>query len=528
LVVELYEEALNPTEIMGFFAKLRLRNVTLTPGDVMMARVSFSDQPMLRLLSREQIEQIHLASLKILEEVGVMIQSDVALKMVADAGAEVDNAKKIACIPQHLVKESLGKVPSTIRLYSRDGKHDLLLEGSRIHYDPGSAAYYLLDSETCEVRRPVSKDLADFVRLADGLEHIHAQSTAVVLSDVPEAIVDRYRLFIVLKNSPKTIITGTFSVDALYDMKDMLAAVVGSEKELARKPMAIFDLCPSAPLKWGDFIVQNLMDCAKYRIPAEILPMPQLGATGPVTLAGSLVQFNAEFLSGLVISQLTNRGAPVIYGGSPTTFDMRHCTARLGAIETVMMGCAYAQIGKYYGLPTHMYLGLSDAKTVDAQAGFESATGIILGALAGINVMSGPGMLNFENCQSFEKLVIDDSICGMALRLTKGIDVNDQTLAVDVIRRVGVGGHYLADKHTIDWFKKELFIPSELVDRQDLRAWKAQGAKDMFQRARDQVQRVLKDHKPEPLPTDIEKDLDDVTRKIMKRHGIDRLPLGPK
>ena len=281
---------------------------------------------MFQLLSKEQKERIHLASLKILEKVGVMIQSDTALKLVANGGADVDMNKKIAHIPQHLVNESLVKAPSTISMFSRDGKHDLALEGNRVHFDPGSSTYYLLDSETLEIRRPVSRELADFVRLADGLEHIQAQSTALVVSDVPSTIVDRYRLYIVLKNSPKTIVTGSFGAGGLVDMKDMLAAVVGGGDELARKPMAIFDVCPSAPLKWGDFIVQDVMDCAKYGIPAEILPMPQLGATGPVTLAGSLAQLNAEFLSGLVISQLAKPGAPVIYGGSPTTFDMRYCT----------------------------------------------------------------------------------------------------------------------------------------------------------------------------------------------------------
>jgi trimethylamine--corrinoid protein Co-methyltransferase len=492
-----------------------------------MMKLSFSSQPWLQLLSREQIETIHLKSLQILEEIGVMIQRDAALKLVGDAGADVDWAKKIARIPQHLVKESLVKAPSTIRMYSRDGKHDLLLEENHVHYDPGSAALYLLDSQTSQIRKPVSKDLADLVRLTDGLEHIQAQSTALVVSDVPDTIVDRYRLYIVLKNSPKTIVTGTFGIDGLYDMKDMLVAIRGSEKELARKPMAIFDLCPSAPLKWGEFIAQNLLDCAKYAIPAEILPMPQLGATGPVTLAGSLVQLNAEFLSGLVMSQLAKPGAPVIYGGSPTTFDMRYLTARLGAMETIMMGCAYAQIGKYYGLPTHMYLGLSDAKVVDAQSGFESGLGITLGALAGVNVISGPGMLDFENCQSFEKLVMDDTICGMALRLIKGIDVNDQTLAVDLIRKVGVGGHYLAQRHTMEWLNREIFNPSDLVDRQELSVWKKLGSKDTVQRAREISQKILREHKPEPLPADAERSLDDVARKIMKKHGVDRLPLGP-
>jgi trimethylamine--corrinoid protein Co-methyltransferase len=515
------------TNIKYAETRRRSRVPKFAGGVVAMTRLSFSGQPGIRLLSNDEIEAIHLSSLKILEEVGVMIQNDNALKLLADGGADVDASKKIARIPQHLAKQSLVKAPSTIRLYSRDGKHDLLLEGNRVHYDPGSAALYLLDSQSGEIRRPLSRDLADFVRLTDALEHIQAQSTALVVSDAPDVIVDRYRLYIVLKNSPKTVVTGTFSIDGLYDMKDMLAAVCGGEKELARRPMAIFDLCPSAPLKWGDFIVQNLMDCAKYRIPAEILPMPQLGATGPVTLAGSLVQFNAEFLSGLVISQLANPGAPVIYGGSPTTFDMRYLTARLGAMETVMMSCAYAQIGKYYDLPTHVYLGLSDTKVVDAQCGFESGIGITLGALAGINMISGPGMLDFENCQSFEKLVMDDTICGMALRLIKGIHVDDETLAVDLIRRVGAGGHYLAQKHTMEWLKKEIFNPSDLVDRQDLSAWKKLGSKDTFQRAKEIAQRILRDHKVEPMPKDIEKNLDEVARNIMRKHGIDKLPLGP-
>jgi trimethylamine--corrinoid protein Co-methyltransferase len=492
-----------------------------------MSKFSFSNAPRLQLLSRDQIESIHLASMKLLEDVGVKIYNDAALKLLVDAGVEVDFDNKLARIPQHLVKESLVKAPSTIRLYSRDGKHDRVLERNRVTYNPGSTALFILDSKTNETRRPLSTDLADLARLTDALEYIQAQSTALVVSDVPEAIVDRYRLFVVLKNSPKTIITGTFSIEGLYDMKRMLEAVAGGEKELARKPMAIFDTCPSAPLMWSELLSQNLIDCAKFRIPAEILPMPQLGATGPTTLAGSLVQHNAEFLSGLVMAQLMNPGAPVIYGGSPTTFDQRYATARLGAIETIMLGCSYAQLGKYYGLPTHMYLGLSDTKIVDAQCGFESGIGIVLGALAGINVISGPGMLNFESCQSLEKLVIDNTICGMALRLMDGVRVDDETLAVDLIRKVGPGGMYLAEKHTVEWFRKEQFMPSELIDRQEREAWKAAGSKDIVQRAREIVEKTLKEHEPEPLPQDVEKDLDNVVRDIMKQRKILTLPLVP-
>ena len=492
-----------------------------------MSKFHFSNTQRLQLLSRDEIASIHLASMKLLEEVGVKIYNDTALKLLADAGVEVDFSSKLARIPQHLIKESLVKAPSTIRLYSRDGKHDRILEGNRVTYNPGSAALFILDSDTNEPRRPLSQDLVNLVKLTDDLEYIQAQSTALVVSDVPETIVDRYRLFIVLKNSLKPIITGTFTIDGLYDMKRMLEAVAGGEKELARKPRAIFDTCPSAPLKWSELLSQNLIDCAKFRIPAEILPMPQLGATGPVTLAGSLVQHNAEFLSGLVMAQMANPGAPNIYGGSPTTLDQRYATARLGAIETIMLGCSYAQIGKYYGLPTHMYLGLSDTKVVDAQCGFESGIGIVLGALAGINVISGPGMLNFESCQSLEKLVIDNTICGMAYRLVKGVRVDNETLAVDLIRKVGPGGTFLAEKHTMEWFRKEQFMPSELIDRQELKAWKEAGSKDIVQRAREIVKETLREHETEPLPLDVEKDLDTVMSDIMKQHGISTLPLAP-
>jgi trimethylamine--corrinoid protein Co-methyltransferase len=197
---------------------------------------------------------------------------------------------------------------------------------------------------------------------------------------------------------------------------------------------------------------------------------------------------------------------------------MRHGTARLGAIETMMLGCSYSQVGKYYRLPTHMYLGLSDSKIVDTQCGLESGIAIMLGALAGINVISGPGMLNFENCQSLEKLVIDNTACGMALRLIDGVRVDEETLAVDLMRKVGPGGVYLSEKHTLEWFRKEQFMPSALIDRKEWRVWKNDGAKSTRQRAKEQVAKILKEHTPEPLPDDIRRDLDATAESILKSH----------
>ncbi len=473
-----------------------------------------------KLLERDEIEEIHNSTIYILEKVGVEVRNENALRLLKENGCEVEDRR--VRIPEELAAECLKKSPSEIELYSRDGDRSLLIGGGNVVYNPGSAAIYFLDSETGEIRRGTSKDLERLVRLTDALEHIGAQSTAIVPSDVPEVVADLYRLYIVLKNSDKPIITGAFSKQGLIDMAEMLNAAVGGPEELRRRPRAIFDCCPTSPLMWGDVTAQNLLDLADRGIPAEIIAAPQIGATGPVTIAGSLVQANAEIISGIVIAQLKRAGTPVIYGGSPTLFDMRYATARLGAIESMMTACAEAEIGKYYGLPTHGYLGLSDSKVVDGQCCFESAIGIIMAALTGVNVVSGPGMLLGENCQSLEKLVIDDELCAMAYRLVEGIDVDEETLALEVIEKVGPGGHYLGEKHTLKHFRRERYIPSDVVCRLTLDAWRKAGSKDILARAKERVERLLREHQPKPMPEERAQALEEVLNSIFKRYNLER------
>jgi len=473
-----------------------------------------------RLLERDEIEEIHASTLQILERVGVEVRNENALRLLKENGCEVEERR--VRIPEELVAEGLKKAPSEIELYSRDGDRSLLIGGDNVVYNPGSAAIYFLDSETGEIRRGTSRDLELLVRLADALEHIGAQSTAIVPSDVPDVVADLYRLYIVLRNSDKPIITGAFSKQGLIDMAEMLNAAVGGPEELRRRPRAIFDCCPTSPLMWGDVTAQNVIDLAERGIPAEIIAAPQIGATGPVTIAGSLVQANAEILSGIVIAQLKRAGTPVIYGGSPTLFDMRYATARLGAIESMMTACAEAEIGKYYGLPTHGYLGLSDSKVVDGQSCFESAIGIVMAALTGVNVVSGPGMLLGENCQSLEKLVIDDELCAMAYRLVEGVDVDEETLALEVIEKVGPGGHYLGEKHTMKHFRRERYIPSDVVCRLSLDAWKKAGSKDIVARARERVEKLLEEHQPKPMPEERAQALEEVVNSIFKRYNLQR------
>ncbi len=483
-----------------------------------------SKRPSFRLISKDSVEEIHEGSLAILEKTGVNVKGDEAVISLRNAGCEVDSDGKIIRIPRSLVEESLSKIDPVLKLCGRDGKHERTIGGDNVTFNPGSSAVYFSDHRTGQTRQPVSKDLVDLVRLVDGLKHIHAQSTAMVPSDVPNEVSDLYRLYLVLRNSTKGIITGAFTKNGIVDMKQMLEIVAGGEKKLVNQPMAIFDVCPSSPLVWSETACQNLIYCARFNIPAEIIPAPQMGATSPITLAGTLVQSNAEFLSGVVISQLTRPGAPVVYGGSPTTFDMKRLSSCLGTIENMMVACASAQVAKYYRVPSHAYLGLSDSKTLDSQSGIETSIGIILAVLAGINVVSGPGMLIFENCQSLEKLVIDNEICGMALRLADGIAMNSETFALEVINKVGAGGHYLAEKHTRNWLEKEHFMPSDVIDRLTLEAEKKQGPKDLIYRARKTVDQTLKEHVTEPLPTDVENDLRNKLKEITRRYNIESLP----
>ncbi len=481
-------------------------------------------RPTLELLSQGLLERIVAEALDVLHKVGVLVDDDEALGLLGDGGAWVDRKSRRATIPEDLVWRSVRSVPKAPAISSRDGEPALRLEEWNVYFDPGSAAIKILDSQTLEARAATSADLIDLVRLADALPNLAAQSTALVVSDVPREIADRYRLFLVLLNSSKPVVTGTFTVEGFAVMKEMLAAVAGNPQKLRENPCAIFDACPSPPLKWSHLTVQTLLECARSGLPAELVSMPLFGATSPATLAGALVQHTAENLSGVVIHQLAGPGSPIVYGGSPAVFDMRYGTTAMGAVETAMVVCAYAQIGRRLGLPTHGYLGQSDAKVVDAQAGLESSPGILLAALAGVNVVSGAGMLEFESCQSLEKLVIDDEICGMALRLARGIPGRGPRLAEDLWGDLAAGDHFLTSPTTLRWLRGELTFPSAVIDRRSRETWLADGGATAQDRARRRVRDVLASHEPKPLADEVRRELVKIMGADARRHGLDRLP----
>ena len=481
-------------------------------------------RPKLNVLSDELVAQIIDEGLALLADPGVRIHNQEARRLLAEAGADVDPNTQVARIPERIVRQALETAPAEFHLYDLDGQPVVHYGGDTVQFDPGSAGTSVLDGETQKQRPPLTADLVRFVKLVETLPQLDAQSTAMVCADVPQEIGDFYRLYLALNYMRKPIVTGAFRTDTWWTMLELLATTVGGETALALRPVAVFDVCPSPPLLWSDLTCQNLIDCARHGIPSELVSMPLAGATAPVTLAGAVVQHTAESLSGVTICQLARPGAPVVWGGSPAAFDMREGTTPMGDVATWLIDCAYAQVGKALHLPTHAYLGMSDAKVVDAQCGLESAGGTLLAALAGINMVSGAGMMDFESCLSCEKLVIDAEIIGMARRLVAGIEAREEPIALPVMRRLGHRAEYLSEPHTLRWFREELYIPSPVIDRGSLDAWQRRGATTALERARERVAQLLATYQPPPISEALRQELRHIATSAARRFGLDELP----
>jgi trimethylamine--corrinoid protein Co-methyltransferase len=481
-------------------------------------------RPKLTILSDTMVDQIIDEAMELLRDPGVRVHNDDALTLLARAGATIDAEKRVARIPETVVRLALATVPSEFYLYDLEGQPAVHYGGDSVQFDPGSAALAILDSRTQAQRTPVTADFVKYVKLVEMLPQIDAQSTAMICGDVPNEIGDLYRLYLALNFMRKPVITGAFRKDTWWTMREMLVAAAGGSAALAEKPIAVFDVCPSPPLLWSDLTCQNLIDCARHNIPSELVSMPLAGATAPVTLAAAVIQHAAECLSGITIGQLAKPGSPVVWGGSPAAFDMREGTTPMGDVGTWLIDCAYAQVGKALRLPTHAYLGMSDAKIIDAQCGLESAGGTFMAALAGINMVSGAGMLDFESCQSLEKLVIDAEIIGMAKRLMSGIEAREEPIALTLMRKLGHRADYLAETHTLKWFSKELYLPSEVIDRGSLDAWKRKGEKTAFQRAAERVDRLVGKYQQPALSSEICAELRSITKAAARKFGMEHLP----
>ncbi|MFQ6612844.1 MAG: trimethylamine methyltransferase family protein [Fidelibacterota bacterium] len=485
-------------------------------------------RPRVKFLSNQLINQIVAEARGLLCEMGMEIHNREVLKLLAEHGARVDLDTSKVVFKDNMIEIALKTVPSAFKLYDVRGNETHHFSEDKVHFTPGSAAINILDHHNGEIRKPVTTDYIDYVKVVSQLPHIASQSTALIPAEVHENIADSYRLFLSLLYGEKPVVTGAFRAESFEVMKNFQVAVRGTEQALAEKPLTVFSCCPTSPLKWSDVTSQNVVDCARYSIPVEFISMPLSGFVAPVTLVGTLVQHTAETLSGIVISQLTNPGAPVLYGGSPAIFDVRYETTPMGAIETMMVDCAYNEIGKSLGIPTQAYIALSDAKQLDAQAGLESGIGATLAALAGINNISGPGMLDFESCQSLEKLVLDNEICGMVLRLVRGIEPKEDFPALPRFQELMEEEYLLISSHTRKYLREEHYFPGPVINRANRARWEEEGTRSLGDRAHEEVETLLTRYQPSRLAGEIKKELVQLMEREGRRYGQTQLPPRPE
>jgi trimethylamine:corrinoid methyltransferase-like protein len=343
-------------------------------------------RPYVRWLDEETLGLVVEDAHRILSEVGVEVEFQPATDLLAGAGAEVGDDGRIR-IPPTLVESALSTVVRSFDLFDREGECHTTIGGGSLAFDPGSAAIRVWDYEARTLKSSTLDDCVRFAKLTDALPALALQSTCVVPTEVPVELADRRRLQVALTHGKKPVVTGTFHSGSFDLMRRMLIAVRGSDAALRERPLAVFDCCPTSPLSWSELTCSALMGCAEHAIPAELISVPMAGATAPVTLVSTVAQHAAENLSGVVIHQLIGPGSPLVWGVCAAGFDMRTGSAPLGAMESMMINSACAQVGDHLGLPTHAYMALSDSKTPDYQAGFETGQGAVLAALTGIDIV---------------------------------------------------------------------------------------------------------------------------------------------
>jgi trimethylamine--corrinoid protein Co-methyltransferase len=475
-------------------------------------------KPRLQLLDKATISRIREEALQLLQIHGVKVRAPEVIDALASVGVTASDG--VARIPERVVEHALETVPGEFYLYDRAGNRAVHYGGDIVHFDPGSSCLNILDAGAEEPRLAKAADLARLVQLTETLPQFAAQSTAMVCDDAPKEIGDIYRLLVVLWHSQKPVVTGAFSAETLHVMLDLLRAESGSQESLRARPRAVFDVCPSPPLNWGEFGAINLADLARAWVPTELISMPLAGAAAPVTLAGSVVQHAAESLSGIVIHQAAQPGAPIVWGGAPAIFDMRTGTTPMGAVETDMLNVACAEVGKSLGLPTHGYLTGSDSKALDAQAGMESGMAAVIGALAGINMISGAGMLETLACHSLEKLVLDAESIASAQRLARGINAEAKSLAVEMFAESFAKGGFLKLESTRQLFQSEQHLPSTVIDREPLRV----PGETLVTRAHARVEELLASYQRPPLDKAAEERMLAVVEPHARAAGLEGWP----
>jgi|SaaInl7_200m_RNA_FD_contig_71_455747_length_1628_multi_3_in_0_out_0_1 trimethylamine---corrinoid protein Co-methyltransferase len=469
--------------------------------------------PGLQLLSEDQKNEIHSATLELLRRTGVDVLIPEVRDLLKKAGCWMDGER--VRIPSHLIEWAIRTAPKRVVLCDREGNPAMELEGRKGYYGTGSDTVFVIDAYTGERRFAELKDIANVAKLVDALEHIDFLMCMGIASDVTDQISDLYHFREMLHNTTKPIIYTAWSRANLEDIVEMAEAVAGGAEALRRSPFMALYSEPISPLTHAQESCEKLLFLAEKGLPVVYTPGMMVGATAPVTIAGAVVQANAEQLSGLLITQLIREGAPMIGAGGILFMEMSQGLISYAAPEFMLGNTAFAEMCHFYGIPIFAFSGCSDAKIFDQQASAEGAIWMLLTALNGGNLIHDVGYIESGITASYEQIVAMDEIAGLVKRFTGGIEINTETLALDVIDQVGPGGHFLETEHTFQHFRRN-WVP-KLFDRTPREQWESEGQLTLGDKAKAKVQEIFDNHRAKPLEDELIKTLDRVIQKAEKR-----------
>jgi trimethylamine---corrinoid protein Co-methyltransferase len=459
-------------------------------------------RPSLNVLAPELIDQIVDEAKRVLATVGMEIRGPEMKRRLLEAGLPLNATGDRVLFPRDVVERAIGTAPSAFTLYDRDGAPHADIGGDRVHFVPGSSGLKVLDHRTGETRLANSTDFVEYVRLCDGLDNIAYLATAFSTNqDIEAQVSDAWRLFMTLTNSKRPVVSGAFTEHGVPRMAEMMELFRHDRADLIARPMSIFTITATGNFRYSEDSCQNMIDCVESGIPVEIVPVTLMGLIAPVTLVGATVFHTIDVLAGITMAQVIRPGAPVLFGGAPATFHMKVASSPLAAIEALKLDVAYVAVAKSLDLPTQSYMALSDGKILDAQAGAETFGSALLAALAGVNSVSGPGMLDFLLVFSLPKLVFDDEMCAQALQFVRETQLQDDLPVSDLIDQLMADQHLIMADHTTAHWPTELYLPSSIVDRDNREAWLRAGGQDTYQRATAEVERRLSAYRqPETDP----------------------------
>lgn len=476
------------------------------------------------VLSPTEVERIHATSMEILGTTGLQVDWPKARDIFRQAGADVDDENCRVRLPEALVRRAVEQAPRSFSLYGSEHSFFLEIGAGATHFAGLGTPTHILDLDSGEYRPCTMADVVQHIQLINACDHIHNSQMDVWPDDIPMTTIHAEAIRAWAHHSRKPFGMGCYGYVPTLDMMRMMALIVGGKEALRRRPSFLAICSVGSPLQMLQMQLEGLLICADYGQPLAMSPEAIAGATAPATLAGLLAQQNAEILAHVTLAQIYRPGTPVLYGTVSTVANMRLGTVALGAVETGLITAGAAQMARRYGLPCRSVGAATEAKREDIQAGMERTANLLPAVLAGVDLITCGGTLDSTMLESHALLVLDDELCGMALRLAEGVRVDDETLGLEIIKEAGPGGNFLTQGHTARHFRREHYIP-RLMAREGYKAWEKDGSRTALDRARERVREILASHQPRDLDPGLQRELDEYYSLVAAR-SLDEFYLG--